>query len=1428
MIKRKLNVWAIMMTAFIMLIISTPAMAEVRNGAQIDLFGFKFTIGEGSIEVIDDKLVLATEGSLDLSPVLGPGAVIQVKDLKLDNDSTLTMENMSVEQIQVGPFKASLAADKIVIQKAMAAGQNSSFNLKLKILIDVGGSELPVYADLPVVNGGLKDALIRLEPQDGKEYFFKKEVAGGSVTVNSGILTIKDAAFDSLAFSGEIFVFGQTFVLKETTVTPDGIEGAFAPPEGGAISLGSIGLGLTGESSFKVTSTGFDVTIGESYIDLAQMIPGSEGKLVISSTNIKDGEFHTQSSMVQAVKIAGQSINVENLTIDATKKPDNTTFVEIKLDGTLALNILEKNYSLKFSGLEINSDGLVKGDVSVPSPIKFDMFMASFGIDRVVFSNETGEDNPDGVMQIGAFGEITIGSDKIRFSNLTIEDGLISTTFDVSDDDPFALSWFQYLKLTQLEVDKNVMTIGGRIDLPEPVKYSFAFSDITLDTDGIQKAVDSAKDKAASAASAAKTAASEEIDRLVDSLTDPDTLTLENSLDVPLEIAGQKFYIDVLSIPNPLKAARNKSLPDTLLTLYMRSELEIMGKSISMNIDGLEITKSGLKDMTIDIATKDGKALFDQTLFGWASFKLDKAFLAIKGGQFGEFGFTGKVLIEGKGFDILAMRFKDNMVEGNLKAVGDPGLDLGIAKIKFTGDIAFKYAMTTGTSAGGGGPPAGQTSTSDSGSFELSISEVTLDLSAVLGSSARLSIKDFKIVNGSISATMSLASAIDLAGFRLNINSVKLESPAPAAGKARTFSANLNGSFTIPFPKIEVEFKNVLVSPEGIKGEMALPGYQEFEAFGGRLVISKIFFEAKGSNYKVGMSGGFALPGMKGELIGFKEVSYTNGKFAFALDVSEQKPFSLPILPYIKLTKLEYTNSELVMSGFLQLPSPINVKFVLTDLRLDSSGNIKGGKLEIPKNTKINVGLFVLVMSEASFDLQTKYFKFSGELRLPSDTFEGAFKFANIGIPLANALDGGSGGGAGFDTSQTKIDGTSGKDKKRALDLSISKVSFGFKDGEMFLGLSGDMSVSVGGKGFTLTFENFKITQSLKFSVGKVCGGIEIATFKIWVSNYEIGDDFFAISGGMSLPAIGGIQVEGLKVYKSGKIEMAGCGVKVQFKAFTIEVYMSYKDSTFKAKGTMIFYGKGVSIAMEIGPKKWSFDIDVQGLQIVLFPGIFLDGVGGGASYEYENSRLELRLRAVFTIGDRNMIAGAVEIKADNQGLIQIKGELKALTFIPLAEVEMTMDIPNKTVSGWAKINNMVGPVLVQTKVSLLISPNEWYIKAVATADLFGLIRVGDASFYIGSNGLHIEINCSVDFGVIKGGAHVKLDVSTSFRVTAQFSAHASLDLWIVEISGGVSASYADGVFRGRVYLEACVELVGCFGVSLNIKISSGSFDVWW
>lgn len=1377
---------------------------------EVDVLGFKFTLEDGTLEVQDEKLVLKGKGTLDLSPALGAGAVISVDEMSIDHDTTVKLRGITAPEIKIGPFSAKIAPDDIVMEKVVTQGIAADFNLNVILVFNIGGKEIQTKTTIPITKDGIKDGVIALVPPAGGDAFLKQDFNGAVLALNSGKVVFENKAFKSFSFSGSLNLFGVDFNLDSVTVTPDGISGAASAGTGTTLKMGNLGLQLKGGITFALNAEGFKVSAGETLLDLATMIPGADGKIIISSLDVSNGKLAAEGNVVQTVNIMGVSLSVEHFALNSEKDTSGKMLAKLSLDGALGIETPKLN--LKFKGLQIDSNGNLSGDVTLPEPQTFNMFGGGVTISGVKFALA------DKVFTINASGDFNLGDDKLTFTSLTIAEGKINAEFDVSADKPFAFSWFKYLKVNQLKVEQNVLTIGGAIETPDPFKYTFAFQDVEFDPAGAIVKMKSAT------TNDVKTAAAGAAAKAWDAITDPDIIALENKSSTPIQVAGFSFYIDAIAIPNPLKIVRTKAVPDTLLKLYMRSEIPIGERKIDINVDGLEITKSGVKDLQLEVAPPPGQNnLFEAGFFNWAVLTVTKAVLVVKDNRLDSFGFQGGVTIEGKGFEVTSLLLSSNgEMEGNLKPVGDPYIGLGGIKILFQGDISFRVTGAAPGGGGGGGPPVEK-------SFAITFNKIALDMTDLIGTAARINADVLSIENGNIHAELATSNALDLFGIQMSLEKVVIDSLKPETeGGKRSFKALLTGSFIIPSPYIELAFKDFVISSTGeFGGDLSLSALQEVNLFGATFGISKITVR-KLPNEPLSLAMNGYISFMADNRIEFTDLTIKGGKVSAKFGVSEEHPLAIPYCEFIKVTKLEIKDNALALSGYLQVPAPLDFRMDLKDLTIDSRGNLSGGTVSLSQEKIIDVGMFKLVIKSASFDLPTRYFKFSGEIRLPSDVIEQAFTFTDMGISLAAA-------GAGqLDTSRTQMPPSTARDKKHAVDLKISSVNFGQGDGNFFLSMTGQIGVSVGGYGFQLNFESLKIYQNITFSIGKVTGGIEIAGFKVYISRFEINDTAadpnFVISGGLSLPSIGSVAVDGLRIYKSGKIELEGIAVRVDYKAYVIEIAISYKDSVFKGDGKLIFAGKGIHVAAMFGPEKWSVDIDVSGLTVPLFPGIFLDSIGGGASYEYATKKLELRLRCGIAIGDKNMVYGQVELIADTTGVITIRGKLTALTMIPLAEAELVINIPQATVSGWANVNFLVGGiVLVNAKVNIYFSPSDWYVKATARADVLGVFNVGNAYFYLGSQGLEIQFWIGLNLSIVQGEASFYLKISKNFDIYARFQAYAEIDIVIVSVSGNVEVIYSSssGIFDGKVGLEACVMFV-CGSCSLHVWIDRSGIHANW
>ncbi|HOO55337.1 MAG TPA: hypothetical protein PLN69_00835 [bacterium] len=1392
-----------------------PAVAQ-EFSKEIDVLGFKFKVEDGSIEVENDMLVLKGRGSLDMSSALGEGAVITVEEMSIDHETTMKLKGITAPEINLGPVKAQIAPDDIVLEKIAEQGIDPYINLNVILDFDIAGEKAQVKTTIPITKDGLKDATVALNPAEGEESFLSMELDGLTLSLDSGVLEIKNKAFESFSFDGSINIMGSDFDLSGVTVSTDKtISGTIAPGEGASMQMGNIGLGIDGGINFEITPEGYQVDVDEISIDLAAMIPGAEGSIIINAMAISNGSFAAEGELLQKIDILGVELFVNHFSLNAEQTEPGNVFARLVLDGSIS--VPELDLKLDFTGMEIDSDGNVKGDVAIPEAQEFTMFGVGFQVDGITI------DSTPEKFSVLARGQFFLGSqDKISFEGLTIAEGKVDCKFDISKENPFAFSWFQYLKVNQLEIDQSILVLGGQIDIPSPFEYTFEFEDIQFDPVGTVKAASQLTgEDVKAAASAAGGAAKDAAKKAWEELSNPDLIAIENVNEDPLEVAGFNFYIDAITVPNPLKVAKTGTTPNTLLSLYMRAELPIGDKVINVNIDGLEVTKQGIKDLRLELTPPEGQdKLLELSFFGWADLSIDYALLVIKDKKFESFGFVGSATIDGKGFNILDFSSRDGELVGMLRPTGDPYIELAGLKLQFGGEISFKV---TKERAPPGGEQQGQAAQGGSTSFEVSFKKLSIDFSRIVGTSMSLMIDEFTISNGSIYAELSLQNTIDLFGLQMELSKMVFTSELPGQGESRVFNAVFNGAFRITNPFIELTFTNFLISSSGeFGGDLSLSALQEVEMFGLIVTIEKVNIHKKPAEPLVVTLD--SMLSFEGHSLGII-VTYSNGLIKAAADISEENPMSLPFCEAIKITQLEIGNAGLALSGYLQLPDPIGLRLDLTELSINSRGQLSGGKLELHESAEINLGLFVVVIDSASFDLMTRYFQFSGEIRLPSDAIDQAFKFDNMGMSLANV------GGGSLDTARSEIKTTNVKDNKHGIGLTLSNVGLGQKDGLFFVSMSGSLELGVGGYGFKLNFDNFKITQDIKFSIGTVTGGIKIAGFGLEISEFsfgdEGGDEFVLISGGISLPQLGGVNVTGLKVYKSGKVQLAGVRILVDYKAYVIDVQMSYIDEVFSLDGTVKLAGKGLRVAGSIGPESWSIYVQAYGLTVPLFPGVFLDSIGGGISYTKNPEVLSFTLSAGIAFGDRNLLYGEVSVTVYTTGLIIIDGELTALTMFTLASVHVEIDVPNATLVGIAKINAPIGGILlwIDAQIEIYASPTDFYVRGAATAKILNFFEVGYASFYIGTQGFEFTCGMHLDLGFVDAGFDFGVKIDRSFVFTGYFVGWIEFDIWICSVEGRIEArlrldpnDFSTSYFYGSIYLKACVLKI-CGSVSVYLTI---------
>ncbi|MFA6448575.1 MAG: hypothetical protein WCX65_03820 [bacterium] len=1396
--------------AFMLLgVIPQAALAQAVT-KEIDVLGFKFKVDDGTIEALNDKLVLKGKGSMDLSSALGAGAILTVNEMSIDHETTFSMKGITMPDITFGPFKAKIAPDDIILEKIIEKGVDPYLNLNIILQVNLGSETIQTETTIPITKDGMKNATIALKPMEGKENFLSKDFGGVILTLTSGTAIIKDKKFDSFDFSGSIDIFGTKIALKDVSVTADKITGTASITGGAPMQLGQIGLDLRGDINFTYDSAnGLDVIIGEAAIQLAKIIPGATGEITITNLELAKGKISAEGQVLQKIDILGVGLSVKHFALlSEAPATGGARFTKLTLDGTVTIDQLSLN--LDFTGLEIDSDGKFKGDIALATPQQLTMFGVGVTINTISF--ESGEN----AFTVKAGGAFNFGADTLPFTSLAIAGGKVDAIFDVTDSKPFSFSWFQYLKVNHLAIDQNIMTLGGKIEIPAPFAYTFAFDGVQFDPEGAWQAAKTVT------ASQAKEGVQQAAAKAWEKLTDPSMISLENKSTTPLTVAGFNFYIDAITIPNPLKIAKTKVVPDTLLQLYMRTEISIGDKKINVNVDGLQVTKTGVSDLTLNVMPPQGQAsLFEMTFMGWAKITIDSASLIIKNKKLDSFGFAGSATVFDRGFQVVKFSSSEGNLEGQLKAIGDPYLNLAGVMLRFQGDIVFKI-----TGGKGGGDPGAAAA---GRSLELSITNISVDFSGLIGTPMQLLCKELKIKDGSISAELALSDKIELFGLSLQLNKVLLESIAPATpdGK-RTFSASLSGVFTIPTPFLELTFTNFKVSSTGeFGGDLSLSALQEFSLFGVTFRISNINI-SKLPQQPVSVSLKGSITFMPGSTLEFTELKVQGGKLSATFNISESNPLKIPYCDFIGITKLQIIENSLKLSGYLQLPAPLGVRFNLNDLVISSDGKISGGSLALASAVTVNLELFQIVISTASFDLTTRYLSFSGELKLPSSVIDSSIKFGNMGISLASA---GAGGGA-MDTSNTTVPTTTLTDTKHGFPLKLTKVNFGSKDGAFFVNMSGSLTISVSNSGFSLNFENLKITQKLQFSIGMVTGGIKIAGFGLEITQFVIDDSgsdpFFMISGGISLPQIGGVSVQGLKIYKSGKVELAGIRIYVDYKAYVVDMSMSYIDSVFKVEGTILLANKGLHAKGEFSPNGFSIDLDVYGLSIPLFPGIFLDSIGGGITYQKSPEFLEFRMRCGIAFGDKALLYGTVGLKVNSTGIIEITGELSAFNgLFPVAQVVITLDVPKATLTGSAHINYPIyGVVLwLDAQVNIYASPTDFYITANCAAKIFNIFQVGYANLYVGTQGFKFSCGVSIDLGFVNAGFDFKFEIDRQFTIYASFHGWLHFDIWIASVSGDIWAELKivptnidSSYFTGRLSLSVCVlKICGSCDVYLRI-----------
>ena len=979
-----------MLFALGLVIESCLASAVFADTRTFDIKGFKVEISNYSMEAQGDLLILKGKGTLDLSAVFGSGAVVTSENVTLDSNGNGVLQGVSTPSISAGGFSGRIASGDISFKH----GEDAHLNVKVILNFNIGGSSSEIVADLPITPQGIQDTTIALNPPPGQAHFFSQSTGESELTLTSGEIQVRNGRFSQASFSGSMRLFGSDMTLTDVVVSADGISGKAS----GGIDIGVLKLTISEDMEFSYHGAGaFSADIPAAAIDISKVVDGAN-PISITGLTYADGLFNAEADINQTVGVDGAQLTLTHISITSENKADGSVLLKATIDGKAAIG----GATVAFSGMKLDSDGNVSGTAVVSPPQTVTMLGMSQTISSVTFSNE------GGAISFSLSGAMSFGDGQVAFKDLGMSsDGKINGTFDASESNPIGFAWMPPLKITGMNITDDVLKFSGKIVVPEPFPYTFKFDQVEVRPDGtvITTMPESARRQA---------------EKKWKQVTDPALITLENADTTPFKAGGFSFSLDAITIPNPLLIMKGGKAPETLLTLYMKSELPVgEDKSVSVLVDGVEFTRAGVKDLFLDIGPGEGQtSMLSLDLDGWARLDIKGAFLSVKQQKVETFGLSGARLEFPKmsfGLDFERIEFAP---DGSFSA-----------KAKFTEPLSF--------------PQLG---------FEFSLTEASFkyDKKALLD---RLS--------------FSAAGSLGIGGFKTSFSEFSL--------KKGLINLKLEYSESNPltfdwFPFLKITRLDIIDNKPKFDGKLALPEPINFDL---ALKGIAIDFDLPTLNIPEFDIPSFEIPGFKCDLSVLRLPNFFAtlklGKLPDILldvdfNVNMDFGFDIPefTIPNIKFGKIGMFDMDFDLMALPGMPDLFN--FEIPELARVS---VKSAKISI-KDKKFqgfkitNAALTILQPSEATigFDL-LEYDQAKKQLSGKATITDSGLKFDVGGVKLSLgdeiSFTYAKNGPFAFTVRNASMDMTSllGSSAKATLN------EFTYSDGDIFADVSAPVSVDL-------------------------------------------------------------------------------------------------------------------------------------------------------------------------------------------------------------------------------------------------------------------------------------------------------------------------------------------------------------------------------
>ena len=1246
-------------------------VAELSGGAAIDLNGFKFEMTDGALVVENDALVFKGSGSLDLGAAFG-NASVEVADARFYSSGQARLSGLGDVQIDLGIFKAKLdtSAD-IVVENAARKSVDAGLDLAVILETSIAGEPVAFNGAISATASGVRESGVRFNAGAAGPLFAKTS-GGVALTLDSGRASVKANALEQAVFTGSLEINGASVQLDNVVLDSNGLRGATSAQGAAALTLGNFTLNMKGGLSFSWTGTGFALSAGETSIALDSLIPGASGELTLSSLEVTESGIKAETSARQEVEFKGTKLVISKAALEA-----QGTSATVTMSG--AFEMSDPDIAIAFHDMTISSEGALGGDIVVSDEQSINMFGIGFALDSVSF-DMTGDAL---ALRTSGRASLAAGAEEIAFKDLLIAPGKVEGAFQVSAQTPGRIPWYPGLSVATMEIRDNVLILGGSLEFPDPISRSVGFSNLRITADGKAEA------------------------------SDGGMLILETAADATFSMAGFDFAVTRLAVPNPFAVKDQADVPDTLAVVDVESAADACGQSLGLKITGLELTSAGFRDVRKDIGGGAATPLYTKQFSDGSELALTGLVFSMVNGKVDALALRGALAFQGQTFEIPSLAINEQgSMQGALKISSGVSIDIDGVKIAVNGDAEVAL----------------DTSGSCEDAITVAFRDVSVDLSGPVGSNLKLKLPELVFQGGRLDTAVDLTAGIYLGGAKFDITEATITGSTGGNGEDAFFKASLDGSVSITEPSLKLAFEGLVISSDGeVGGDLVLYGAQEFVAYGATFAIEGLRVARPIATDAATTGGGKALAiyaqgalkFKEGSTMAFDKLMIAGGRLAGVIEVAEEAAAQAPWAENIGITKVEFRDNQMIASGFLDIPDPINAKLRVEDLAIHVGGHVSGGKVVFEgEPISIQAGEFAIELTGATYDIPTRMLDLSGSIRLPEEITDQAVAFTSMGIDL------GKKGYAKIDTSRMQSALKYIYDRQHKFTIRIDDLAVGQEGEQWYVSMAGHIAMAVGAYVVDLECDRYTLYSNGTSDVQGVRGEIVIQRYILEIDNFSFNDQdsnpYIEMSGKLTVDGLGELQVESLKRYKDGNVSFEHVMVYFNYSALEFlfdltysfdakrelerftslmeqggdslakvwesdldlaasaeelrnmvtSTYSAFAEEKLAIAATVFINGYGVAFEGYYTPEEWAIDADVCGLAAVLkiipvCPVVVFDCFGGGFTYTFSGG----------------LQGGGADYAADNSGGQLSSSEVTTLThFLPdylQVRLRTTMGIVN-------------------------------------------------------------------------------------------------------------------------------------------------------